>query len=177
MAIHTGQHSTIDQDHEVFDAFVEQEIYIGKFCQIGPKVVFCGAINHNWVGNKKAVSIFSFDNQWHISGLFPSLTVSRGPIVIGNDVWVGRGAFILDGVNIGDGAIVGAMSVVAKDVPPYAVVVGNPARVVHYRYSEDQIKKLLEIKWWLWNDAVIEERIKDFTNIDVFLEKYYKEVK
>lgn len=173
MSIIAGEHTTVDPDHEVYDAFYEQEIRIGKFSQIAPKVVFCGAINHHWVKYKKAVTIFSFDSQWKVP-FFPELTISRGPIVIGNDAWVGRGAFILDGVTIGDGAIVGAMSVVAKDVPPYAVVVGNPARIVHYRYNEEQIKKLLEIKWWDWSNETIMERVEDFKDIDVFLKKYYK---
>jgi len=176
VAIHADNHTTVDQEHEVYDAFVEQEIYIGKFSQIAPKVVFCGAINHHWVKYKKAVSIFAFDSQWKMPNWFPELTISRGPIVIGNDAWVGRGSFILDGVTIGDGAIVGAMSVVAKDVPPYAVVVGNPAKIVHYRYSEDQIKKLLAIKWWDWPEDLIKERLEDFKDIDVFVDKYFKGV-
>lgn len=67
---------------------------------------------------------------------------------IGNDVWIGHGAFILPGVTIGDGAVVGAMAVVTKDVPPYAVVVGSPARVVKYRFPPRQIQMLLKSKWW-----------------------------
>lgn len=67
---------------------------------------------------------------------------------IGNDVWIGHGAFILPGVNIGDGAVVAAMSVVTKDVPPYAVVAGSPARIKKFRFPEDQIDDLLEVKWW-----------------------------
>ena len=82
----------------------------------------------------------------------------------------------MDGITIGDGAIVGAMSVVAKDVPPYAVVVGNPAKIVHYRYSEDVIAKLLKIKWWDWSESLIKERMEDFKDVDIFVSKYYKEV-
>lgn len=68
--------------------------------------------------------------------------------VMGNDVWIGHGAFILPGVQIGDGAVIAAMSVVTKDVPPYAVVAGSPAKVVKYRFPEDQIEALRESKWW-----------------------------
>jgi len=175
MPFYVGDHSTVDTDHEVYDAFVAQEIYVGKYCQLAPKIVYCGAINHHWVKYKKAVSIFAFDSQWKVTNYFPELTVSRGPIRIGNDVWVGRGAFLLDGITIGDGAIVGAMSVVAKDVPPYAVVVGNPAKIVHYRYSEDVIEKLLKIKWWDWSQQTIIDRMEDFKDVDVFIEKYFKE--
>ncbi len=67
---------------------------------------------------------------------------------IGNDVWIGHGAFIMPGVTIGDGAVVGAMAVVTKDVPPYAVVVGSPARIMKFRFPNDQVKALLESKWW-----------------------------
>ena len=72
---------------------------------------------------------------------------------IGNDVWIGQGAFIKGGVTIGDGAIVAAHAVVVKDVPPYAVVGGVPARVIKYRFDEDAIKDLLEIKWWNYDLA------------------------
>ncbi len=67
---------------------------------------------------------------------------------IGNDVWIGHGAFILPGINIGDGAVIAAKSVVTKDVPPYAVMAGSPARIVRFRFPENQIRELLELKWW-----------------------------
>lgn len=68
--------------------------------------------------------------------------------IIGNDVWIGHGAFIMPGVTIGDGAVVGAMAVVTKDVPPYAVVVGSPARIMKFRFPDDQVRMLIESKWW-----------------------------
>ena len=74
------------------------------------------------------------------------------PVIIGNDVWIGEGVFIKDGITIGDGAIIGAHSVVTKDVPPYAIVAGAPSTLIRYRFSEDEIKCLLEIKWWEWPD-------------------------
>jgi acetyltransferase-like isoleucine patch superfamily enzyme len=169
-----GEHSTVDEEAEIYDAFTHQTITIGKFTQVAPKVIFYGAVNHPWLKYRKDVSIFSFGWQWKQPIHGGEYTVSRGPINIGNDVWVGRGVTILDGVTIGDGAIIGAMAVVAKDVPPYAIVVGNPGRIVHYRYSEDQIKKLLEIKWWDLKNDIIEELIvnKYFNDIDKFIEYY-----
>jgi acetyltransferase-like isoleucine patch superfamily enzyme len=101
-------------------------------------------------------------------------SVSKGPVIIGNDVWVCVGATILSGVTIGDGAIVAAGSVVTQDVPPYAIVGGVPARVLRFRYSKEQIKKLLDISWWKWSDQKIADNI-DFLygDINTFIEKFW----
>lgn len=80
---------------------------------------------------------------------------SKGDIVIGSDCWIGHGAVILDGVTIGDGAVVGAFAVVAGNVNPYAIVVGNPARVIRYRFTTDVIARLLHIRWWDWEPSRI----------------------
>lgn len=81
---------------------------------------------------------------------------------IGNDVWIGTGAMVIGGVNIGDGAVIAAGAIVTKDVPPYAIVAGNPARVIRYRFSEDKIKELLELKWWDWPDEKLKANIELF---------------
>lgn len=83
---------------------------------------------------------------------------TKGDIRIGSDVWIGAHATILSGVTIGDGAVVGACAVVAMDVPPYAIVVGNPARLTRYRFDESTIEKLLAMKWWDWPPERIQER-------------------
>lgn len=88
--------------------------------------------------------------------------------LIGNDVWIGDSAIILSGVKIGDGAIVGAGAVVTKDVPPYAIVCGVPAKVMRYRFSEGQIKSLLEMKWWDWNEEKMAKFQKSFSDVDCF---------
>ncbi len=96
----------------------------------------------------------------------------RDQIIIGSDVWIGRGAVIMGGVHIGNGAIVGAHAVVAKDVPPYAIVVGNPARVIKYRFPEETVQKLLGIKWWHWPV----ERVKslaDTEDVETFVNTHY----
>jgi len=97
----------------------------------------------------------------------------KEPIIIGNDVWIGANVGIVNKVTVGDGAIVGAYTVISKDIPPYAVVVGNPPRIIRYRFNKDQIKKLLKIKWWDWTDEKMEERKDDFKlKIDDFIKKY-----
>lgn len=91
---------------------------------------------------------------------------------IGNDVWIGQNAVIMAGVNIGDGAVIGSGAVVTKDVPDYAIAVGVPAKVIKYRFSEEQIKALKKIKWWEWSDEQIAERFDDFLHIEEFVSKY-----
>jgi carbonic anhydrase/acetyltransferase-like protein (isoleucine patch superfamily) len=93
--------------------------------------------------------------------------MTKGDVVIGNDVWIGRGAFIGSGVHIGDGAVIGAQAVVMKDVPPYSITAGNPARHIKYRFDEATICKLLEIRWWDWTDEDIERAGKLLLNNEV----------
>ncbi len=91
---------------------------------------------------------------------------------IGNDVWIGTKATILPGVSVGSGAVVGAGAVVSKDVGPYEVVVGVPAKPIKKRFSEEIIEALLCIQWWDWDRATLEERFKDLYDIKSFVEKY-----
>ncbi len=94
-------------------------------------------------------------------------------IDIGNDVWIGMGAILLLGVKIGNGVTIAANSVVAKDVPDYAVVGGSPAKLIRMKYDESTIHKLNAIAWWNWDEQIIKERIEDFYgNIDDFIIKY-----
>ena len=97
---------------------------------------------------------------------------NKGQINIGNDVWIGVSSYILNGVTIGDGAIVAAYSIVTKDVPPYALVAGNPAQIKKYRFSPEIIRKLLKIKWWDWDVETVLNRLEDFKDIYTFVEKY-----
>ena len=95
------------------------------------------------------------------------------PCSIGNDVWIGANAVIMPKVRIGNGAVIGAGAIITKDVPDYAVVVGNPARIVKYRYSELQIDALNRIKWWDWPEEMLMDRLFDFyLPIDLFIKKY-----
>lgn len=124
----------------------EEQIIIGKFCSIADNVTIFGGGEHrtDWG------TTFPFNN---IFPDFPNIKAhpaSKGKVVIGNDVWLASGCKIMSGVTIGDGAVVAANALVAKDVPPYAIVGGNPAKVIKYRFDDDLIKRFLEIKWWDW---------------------------
>ena len=90
----------------------------------------------------------------------------KGDTIIGNDVWIGHRAVILPGVNIGDGAIIGAYSLVSKDVAPYSIVGGNPAVEIRKRFTEEQIRQLLDLRWWDWNIEKITRNVQLLTGND-----------
>ena len=102
------------------------------------------------------VSTFPFHYQANIFKDSHSAYQKTGDTQIGSDVWIGSESMILAGVNIGSGAVVAARAVVTKDVPPYAIVAGNPAKIIKYRFSEEVIKELLALQWWHWS----EEKVK-----------------
>lgn len=142
---------------------------IGHFSSIAGGVYIHGADNHAIVSFPNLVTSYDF-GIWDAD--FTPSGIGKGGVNIGNDVWIGEGVQILDGVTIRDGAIIGAHSVIAKDVEPYAVVVGNPYVVKRYRYDRDQIIHLLKIQWWNWDDKFIREHLEDFRDIYTFIEKY-----
>jgi chloramphenicol O-acetyltransferase type B len=143
-------------------------VSIGQYCSIANDVLLLAGGEHN----TSVASTFPFRVYF---GVDPGALAAdprqieyadatyKGPITIGNDVWIGFGATVLSGVTIGDGAIVGARAVVAKDVAPYSIVVGNPARIVRSRFPDPIVKALLGIRWWDWKDDVI------FNNYDRLL--------
>lgn len=95
-------------------------------------------------------------------------------VEIGHDVWIGHNVTIMGGVTVHDGAVLGSGSIVTKDIPPYAIAVGNPARVIKYRFEQRVIEKLQKISWWNWNHETLNDRIDDFNDIEQFIEKYGK---
>lgn len=143
---------------------------VGNFCSIAGNVnVYTGG-NHrtDWIttypfGHIHKNIFNTFDGTGHPK--------SNGHVIIGNDVWIGANATIMSGVTIGDGAVIANNSHVVKDVPPYSIVGGNPAKVIKYRFSEEQIAKLLEIKWWSWDDDRINRNLHLLCNpnIDEFI--------
>jgi len=150
--------------------YFEPEVFVGKFTSIADRVWFAGHMNHASVIYKRSVANFPFKERWEID--YFDKSYSRGPITIGNDVWVGHDAFIHDGVTIHNGAIIGARANVTKNVPPYAIVGGNPAKLIKYRFTQEQIESLQKIRWWDWDVETIKVRIHDFKDIDTFITKY-----
>jgi acetyltransferase-like isoleucine patch superfamily enzyme len=145
-------------------------VTIGKYCSIAQGVIVDCGWHHNvdWV------------TTYPLNVIVPSLThiqghpKSNGDIIIGNDVWIGEGAVIMGGVTIGDGAVVGTNAVVAKDVEPYAIVAGIPARKVRMRFDAQAIAELIKIAWWNWSDEQVAEAGPLLLQNDIkkFIEKY-----
>lgn len=128
---------------------------IGKYCSISWGVTI-GAGEHDY--NKITTHDFLYNKNYDINDDKVSYNRFEEPLAIGNDVWIGTNATICRGVNIGDGAVIGANSVVTKDVPPYSIVVGVPAKVIKYRFDRDVIASLLDLKWWELPPEIIKEK-------------------
>ena len=159
----------------------DNKLIIGKYCSIANGVEFLmGGMHHGeFISTYPWYNNYPNFQRWNREGI-PDAAWCDRPVkdtVVGNDVWLGRSALIMPGVSIGDGAIIGSRTVVSKDVPPYAVVVGAPMRIIRYRFTEEQIAALLAIKWWDWS----EEKIQRFLpliasdNIDAFIAEAEKE--
>ncbi len=140
-------------------------LIIGKFCAIAKGVTFImSGANHHLDG----LSTFPFRIFGHgWESALPEQWAERGDTVIGNDVWLGYQAFIMPGVHIGDGAIIGTRALVSRDVPPYTIAAGNPARVVRRRFEEAVIARLLDLRWWDWPLEKITRNIRLISAGDV----------
>ena len=141
---------------------------IGKFCSLacGAKFLFTSG-NHSM----QSLSTYTFPifhEEWGLDAKdIRSAWDNKGDIVIGNDVWIGYEAVILSGVTVGDGAIIGARAVVTKDVPPYTIVAGVPARPIRKRFDEDTIVKLQALRWWDWDEEKIKRCIPAIQSGDI----------
>jgi acetyltransferase-like isoleucine patch superfamily enzyme len=145
------------------------KLKIGSFCSIssGVNILLGGEHTANWI------------TTYPFSEIFPEFErpkkVTKGDVTIGNDVWIGMNVIILSGVNIGDGAVVGAGAVVSKNVEPYSIVAGIPAKEIKKRYDAETVDKLLKIKWWNWSlkrikenmDLLLSDRIQEFIAINL----------
>jgi virginiamycin A acetyltransferase len=135
------------------------QLYIGKFCSIAMGTrFFMGGAMHECQG-ATTYPFGIFDEEWaRISGTQFPFNV-KGDTVIGNDVWFGFESVVMPGVKIGNGAVIGTRAVVTKDVEPYAIVVGSPAKIVKKRFSDESIEKMEKISWWDWPIELITENL------------------
>ena len=131
--------------------FIGDKLIIGKFCAIAKGIEFIMSGANHRIDSITTYPFNIMGNGWEKSAPSLSDLKLKGDTIIGNDVWIGQNVTILPAVHIGDGAIIGANSVVAKNIPPYSVAVGNPCEVKRKRFDEDLIEYLLKIKWWNWN--------------------------
>ena len=166
-----GKHSYDQNNIKIL--FQDSTLKIGAFCSIseGCEIMMCGNHRTDWVTTYP----FGHTNQ-HIFNNFngEGHPVTKGKVIIGNDVWIGRNVSIMSGVTIGDGAVIAMNSHVVKNVEPYSIVGGNPAKLIKYRFTDQQIKDLLEIKWWEWDDEKINQETKYLCsgNIDEFINRH-----
>jgi acetyltransferase-like isoleucine patch superfamily enzyme len=152
-------------------------VEIGKFCSISPEVTIIPSLGHipSYKKNRNyRVSTYPLHDlcggwkaKWNLPG-------DANFVIVGNDVWIGTKAILLPGITIGDGSIIGAGAVVAHDVPPYAIVAGVPAKIIQFRYSQEQINRLLKIAWWNWDIDKIRANVDHFYgDIDLFIKKFF----
>jgi acetyltransferase-like isoleucine patch superfamily enzyme len=150
----------------------ECKAVIGDYCSIARDVtIILGGIHPtDWV------STYPFRIKLRMPGAYEDgMPTTKGNVIIGSDVWIGTEAMILSGVTIGHGAIIASRSLVTKDIPPYAIVAGTPAKIVKYRFDEEIIDKLLAIQWWDWDEVKVREGVDLFSSNDIgeFIKKYH----
>jgi acetyltransferase-like isoleucine patch superfamily enzyme len=165
-----GKYTYSVGEPKVFYQNNDAKLVVGKFCSISSGLTIYLGGNHrvDWVttypfGHINQDKFTDFNGVGHPS--------TKGDVIIGNDVWIASDVTIMSGVTIGDGAVIANNSYVVKDVEPYSMVGGNPAKLIKYRFTKEQMEKLLEIKWWDWDD----DKINKYTpllcnnNIDDFI--------
>ena len=142
---------------------------IGKYCSIagGCKLITGAEHRTDWI------------STYPFFGCKRGHPATKGNILIGNDVWIGHSATIGSGVTVGDGAVIATESLVVKDVPPYAIVGGNPAKIIKFRFDEETISKLLKIKWWEWDKNEVKKNagLLCSDNLNEFFKKFENELR
>jgi virginiamycin A acetyltransferase len=175
---HADRGTYFDRNVNIISWSDQYHIHLGKYNSVGRGCNFFLHANHrpDWITTSSQLwgLVTPEIAQMHMDMGHPSC---KGNIIIENDVWIGAQSTIISGVKISNGSIIAANSVVTKDVPPYAIVAGNPAVIVKYRFTEEQIDSLLKISWWNWD----KQKIKDNAmlmwsdNIDDFIKKFINE--
>jgi acetyltransferase-like isoleucine patch superfamily enzyme len=144
------------------------KLIIGKYCSFAPKVTILlgGEHHHDWV------SSYPFSLMQEEASELPGYPMTKGDVAIGNDVWIGYEALILSGVTIGDGAVIAARSLVAKNVEPYSIVGGVPAKHLRFRFDQETVNELMRIRWWDWTSAEIHSAMPKLQspNMQAFLD-------
>lgn len=176
-----GNHVRIDFPFDLRDVLIGDYTYIsvnscislteiGKFCSIGPHF-FCGWGIHPTDG--LSTSPLFYTSKYPDSFAAEDRLTERKKVIIGNDVFIGANVTVLDGITIGDGAVIGAGAVVSRNIPPYAIAVGSPVQIIKYRFEEGTIQKLMEIKWWDFEEDQLKDVGKLFSETDEFIRKHY----
>ncbi len=177
-----GIYVELKQTHHIFNSNVGNYTYIarnsniynttiGKFCSIGANFISGNGI-HTIKGISTAPMFYSSIKRNGITMCENNKIEEFLPVTIGNDVFIGDNVIVLSGINIGHGAVIGAGTVVTKDIPPYAVAVGTPAKVIKFRFNPNQIESLLSIKWWDFPEQKLKNVERNFFNIDSFIKMY-----
>lgn len=163
---------TIGRYSYVSENAVLKNCRIGRYCSIGPRVqIGLGAHPTNLISTHPAFYSTRPSPAW------PNLAPNPGiaeyhEVSIGNDVWIGQGAMILDGARVGDGAVVAAGAVVSRDVEPYTIVGGVPARAIRKRFSDAKIQRLFRLAWWDWDEIKLRQHAELFSRPDDFFQKF-----
>ena len=164
--VNIGDYSYINT--QFGNTFIDSNVSIGKFCSVAPNV--CIALgNHN--ASYITTHPFIYDKKYNFVFKDMHKKDDNKKTIIGNDVWIGANANIKRGVSIGNGAIVAMNSVVTKDVPDYAIVAGNPARIIRYRFELAEIEFLNNSKWWDKSENELKTEIEKFYDINLFIKK------
>lgn len=158
-----GKHSDVGYDCTIINSV------IGPFCSLGANIVVGGAAHTiDWVSTSPVFN----ENKDHLPQKFSYHKFDlESKTIIGADVWIGNYVLVKSNVNIGHGAIIGMGSVVTKDVPPYEIWAGNPAKFIRKRFDENTINELLKIKWWDWNDDKIKKNAHNFNNVQELIKQ------
>jgi acetyltransferase-like isoleucine patch superfamily enzyme len=172
---HADRGTYFDRNVNIISWSDQYHIHVGKYTSIGRDCNFFLHANHrpDWVTTSSQLwgPVTPEIADMHMKMGHPTC---KGDIIVGNDVWIGAKSTIMSGVKIGHGAIIGSTATIAKDVPPYAIVVGNPSKIIKYRFTEKQIESLLKIAWWDWTEDRIKTEAMDLwsDNIVNFIDKH-----